>query len=60
VPTYEYKCEKCETEFEAVQPISADPLEKCPSESCDGKVQRLISGGTGFTLKGSGWFKDGY
>ena len=25
-----------------------------------GPVKRLIAGSTGFTLKGNGWYKDGY
>jgi putative FmdB family regulatory protein len=28
--------------------------------SCDGTVKRVIAGQTGFVLKGTGWFKDGY
>jgi putative FmdB family regulatory protein len=57
--TYEYACGACGHEWEAEQPISAKPLKKCPK--C-GKQQakRLVSGGTGFLLKGGGWYADGY
>jgi len=57
MPTYEYKCEKCSKEFEQFQKISDPPLAKCPD--CGGKVTRLVSAGA-FSLKGGGWYKDGY
>ncbi len=49
--TYAYECERC-GEFEIDQRISEPALKKCPE--CDGKVQRLISGGAGFIMKGGG------
>lgn len=57
MPTYEYKCQKCEKNFEYVQKITEDPKKKC--EKCGGKLERLISGGA-FQLKGGGWYADGY
>ena len=57
MPTYEYRCKKCQHEFEESQKISDPPLKKCPK--CKGGVVRLVSGST-FMLKGSGWYKDGY
>ena len=57
--TYEYQCSACGHEWEAEQPISAKPLKKCPS--CKrSTAKRLISGGSGFILKGGGWYADGY
>ena len=57
--TYEYVCTACGHEWEAEQPISADPLKKCPA--CHkNKAKRQISGGLGFILKGGGWYADGY
>jgi predicted nucleic acid-binding Zn ribbon protein len=36
-----------------------DALTVCPK--CTGTdIQRLITGGNGFQLKGGGWFADGY
>lgn len=57
MPTYEYKCNKCHKNFEQVQKITEPPLKECPK--CGGPVKRLISTTT-FTLKGGGWYKDGY
>ena len=71
MPTYEYICEKCGHEFEAVQTMSAEPLTVCPKELCArkkwgrGKVRKKISGGAGLLFKGSGFYitdyrSDGY
>ena len=59
MPTYEYKCDKCGATFETEQKITDEPLRECREEGCDGEVRRQI-GLTAFTLKGSGWYKDGY
>lgn len=55
---YEYKCKKCEREFEEIQQMSDPPIQVC--EKCGGEVGRLISGTPVFILKGTGWYKDGY
>ena len=52
MPTYEYECRKCGLRFERQQGMTEAPLTQCPK--CDGEVQRLISGGSGFILKGNG------
>ena len=58
MPIYEYACEKCESEFEVEQRITADPVKTCPR--CKSKrVKRLISR-TSFVLKGGGWYSDLY
>ena len=57
MPTYEYRCKKCQHEFEKVQKITEAPVKTCPK--CKGAVVRLVSSST-FMLKGSGWYKDGY
>jgi len=54
MPTYEYKCEKCDYCFEKIQPINQKPIEKCPV--CDGHVKRLIGAGAGLIFKGSGFY----
>jgi putative FmdB family regulatory protein len=57
--TYEYVCEACGHQWEAEQSIKESPLKKCVSCSED-RAKRLISGGTGFLLKGGGWYADLY
>ena len=57
MPIYEYECAKCGKRFEVTQKISDAPLKK--HEGCGGKVERVISG-SGFILKGGGWYKDLY
>jgi putative FmdB family regulatory protein len=52
MPTYEYKCKACGM-FEYTQRISEEALESCPE--CGAEVERLISAGTGFILRGHGW-----
>jgi putative FmdB family regulatory protein len=52
MPTYEYECRKCGLRFERRQPMTDRPLTECPE--CRGEVRRLISGGAGFMIKGSG------
>jgi len=58
MPTYQYKCDDCGHEFEEFQKITDDPLEECPS--CGGTIHRIITGGAGFLLKGSGWYATDY
>ncbi len=57
MPTYEYKREDGST-FEIVQPMSDDALTKCPTTGQ--AVKRIISGGGGVVLKGSGWYVTDY
>ncbi len=59
MPTYEYGCTACGSEWEQVQRITEPPIEVCPK--C-GKTaaHRLISAGTNFILKGGGWYSDLY
>jgi putative FmdB family regulatory protein len=59
MPTYEYACTACGSEWEEVQRITASPVEVCPT--CGkSSAHRLISAGTGFILKGGGWYSDLY
>ena len=57
MPTYVYRREDGTT-FEILQPITADRLVACPTTNQP--VRRVISGGTGFILKGSGFYKTDY
>jgi putative FmdB family regulatory protein len=58
MPVYEYKCQQCNADFEIVQSIKDDPVEKC--SLCGGKLRKLISKNTNFVLKGSGWYATDY
>ncbi len=59
MPTYEYQCSACGHKFEQFQSITAKPIRRCPI--CrKNKVVRLISGGSGFIFKGSGFYATDY
>jgi putative FmdB family regulatory protein len=57
MPTYEYKREDG-TVFEVMQSFSEAPLESCPETGL--AVKRIISGGSGVVLKGTGWYVTDY
>jgi len=55
MPIYEYKCLKCEHQFEVIQRFTDNPVENCPE--CNNKsVQKLVSAPS-FRLKGGGWYE---
>lgn len=59
MPTYEYICTNCKNAWEAQQRMSDDPLDTCPK--CGQKTaERQVSLGSGFILKGGGWYSDLY
>ncbi len=58
MPTYSYRCENCNHEYEAFQAISALPHSVCPQ--CEGTVRRLIGAGAGILFKGSGFYTTDY
>ena len=57
MPIYEYVCEKCGSQTEAIQKVSDAPLKKC--KKCRGKLEKIFSR-TSFQLKGSGWYVTDY
>jgi putative FmdB family regulatory protein len=59
MPTYEYRCEACDHEFERFQSIKAPSIRKCP-ECGKLKVKRLIGIGAGVIFKGSGFYQTDY
>lgn len=60
MPTYLYRCENCDKEFEAFHSIK-EQLTECPEcHKENSPPKRLISGGNGFILNGSGWARDNY
>ena len=58
MPTYDYKCLKCNHTFEMFQSMTAEPIKNCPK--CNGKVKRLIGAGAGPIFKGSGFYQTDY
>ena len=59
MPTYAYRCSQCGHEFEEFQPITADPLVRCPSCSGD-TLARVMGTGSGVIFKGSGFYLTDY
>jgi putative FmdB family regulatory protein len=57
VPTYDYRCDRCERTFEVRQRISEAPLTTC--DRCAGPIRRLLSAAP-FILKGGGWYVTDY
>ncbi len=45
-------------QFDSFQSIADPPLETCPS--CQGKLHRVITGGSGLIFKGSGFYITDY
>ncbi len=55
MPIYEYQCEECQHELEALQKMSDDPLKKCPSCGDEALTKKISA--VAFRLKGSGWYE---
>lgn len=66
MPTYDYVCEKCGTEFELFQSMKDDPIPVCNKDVCPkkrwgkGKVKRQMGTGAGIIFKGSGFYETDY
>jgi putative FmdB family regulatory protein len=59
MPTYDYRCARCEHAFEEFQSIKDDPLTRCPE--CGKKaLERLIGAGAGIIFKGAGFYVTDY
>ena len=65
VPVYDYRCERCTTQFEVRQSFSDDTLTVCPTEggpaACvapgEGPVKKVFSG-VAIAFKGDGFYKN--
>ena len=64
MPTYEYKCTKCERLFEVFQPITASAKRHLETDckQCNNRapVRRCIGTGGGIIFKGSGFYQTDY
>lgn len=59
MPTYDYRCNKCEHEWEQFQSIKANPIRKCPA--CGKQsAKRVIGAGAGIIFRGSGFYQTDY
>jgi putative FmdB family regulatory protein len=63
MPIYTYKCKKCKKEatlrvgLSDFPPVNCKDLDK--ESTCDGELDKVLRPSS-FSLKGGGWFKDGY
>ena len=55
MPIYEYRCEDCGHELEALQKVSDAPLTDCPA--CGRPALKKLISAAGFRLKGGGWYE---
>ncbi|MDJ0807448.1 MAG: zinc ribbon domain-containing protein [Gammaproteobacteria bacterium] len=55
MPIYEYRCEACGHELEALQKMNDAPLAICPE--CSQTTLKKALSAAGFRLKGSGWYE---
>ena len=54
MPIYEYRCEACSHQLEAMQKFSDPVLTECPA--CGKAALVKLVSAAGFQLKGSGWY----
>lgn len=59
MPTYAYRCEACQHEFEQFQSITARPIKVCPQCSKP-QLKRLVGVGAAVLFKGSGFYQTDY
>ena len=55
MPIYEYQCQVCQFELEALQKLSDSPLVDCPE--CGAAALRKKVSAAAFRLKGGGWYE---
>ena len=55
MPIYEYQCQDCGHELEALQKMSDPALTECPK--CQGQGLKKRISAAGFRLSGSGWYE---
>ena len=55
MPIYEYKCQACDHQLEALQKISDAPKLDCPA--CGEPALKKQVSAVAFRLKGSGWYE---
>ncbi len=62
MPLYQYKCQNCKTEFTKLMSLkqreNSDTQVFCPECGCLEHTPMISK--SSFSLKGKGWYKDGY
>lgn len=58
MPTYDYRCRKCQHRFERFHSITDERPQRCPR--CGGRAARVPAGGAGLLFKGSGFYITDY
>lgn len=54
MPIYEYQCERCGHQLEALQAVSEKALKECPA--CHEMALNKLISAVSFQLKGTGWY----
>lgn len=58
MPTYDYKCKKCNNTFEIFHKMSESPKIKCPK--CGSIAERILSYNSNIIFKGEGFYVNDY
>jgi len=58
MPIYEYVCNSCKENLEAIQKVNDQPLTICPRCGAASLIKKTSL--NSFQLKGVGWYRDGY
>lgn len=58
MPIYKFRCESCGYDFTVIRKMTDESEVVC--ESCASTLTNKVVATSTFTLKGSGWYKDGY
>lgn len=56
MPTYRFRCQKCDAEFERFLSITAPDPDQCPRCAETSSLKRLPLAGSGLIFKGSGFY----
>ncbi len=59
MPIYRYRCERCGQEKSEFHKMSETPDVLCTKPGCNSIMVKTVSRSS-FSLKGDGWYKDGY
>ncbi len=55
MPTYTYRCNNCEYQFDIKQRMADEPLKDCPECNSDNALRKVLNS-VGIVFKGSGFY----